>query len=118
LLQGEGKTSIGISNAREVEGIIAVTDELKPESKSAIAELTRLGIVTVMLTGDNRVPAQAVAAAVGIREVKAEGLTNLSVEELVKLKIFKVDGEFIRRAKSQRTNNLDVEDLVNLKIQS
>jgi Cd2+/Zn2+-exporting ATPase len=73
-LQREGKTSIVISNAREVEGIIAVTDELKPESISSIAELTRLGIVTVMLTGDNRAPAQAVAAQVGIREVKAEML--------------------------------------------
>jgi len=73
-LQREGKTSIVISNAREVEGIIAVTDELKPESRGAIAELTRLGIETVMLTGDNRAPARAVAAAVGIREVKAEML--------------------------------------------
>ena len=73
-LQREGKTSIVISNSRGIEGIIAVTDELKPESKGAVAELEALGVTTVMLTGDNRAPAQAVAEAVGIREVRAEML--------------------------------------------
>ena len=73
-LQREGKTSIVISNNDGAEGIIAVMDELKPESKAAVAELARLGVTTVMLTGDNRAPAQSVAAAVGIREVKAEML--------------------------------------------
>lgn len=73
-LQREGKTSIVVSNDDGVEGIIAVTDELKPESKGAVAELDRLGVTTVMLTGDNRAPAQAVADIVGIREVRAEML--------------------------------------------
>jgi Cd2+/Zn2+-exporting ATPase len=84
-LQREGKTSIVISNALEVEGIIAVTDELKPESRDVVAELTRLGIETVMLTGDNRAPAQAVAAAVGIREVKAEMLPEDKAEAIREL---------------------------------
>lgn len=84
-LQREGKTSIVISNAREVEGIIAVTDELKPESSGVVAELTRLGIETVMLTGDNRAPAQAVAAAVGIREVKAEMLPEDKADAIKEL---------------------------------
>ena len=73
-LHREGKTSIVISNSRGVEGIIAITDELKPESKEAVAELDRLRVKTVMLTGDNQAPAQAVAQAVGIREVRAEML--------------------------------------------
>lgn len=73
-LQRQGKTSIVISNNREVEGIIAVTDELKPESKGTVAALAALGVETVMLTGDNHAPAQAVAAQVGIREIKAEML--------------------------------------------
>jgi Zn2+/Cd2+-exporting ATPase len=84
-LQREGKTSIVISNAREVEGIIAVSDELKPESRGVVAELTRLGIETVMLTGDNRAPAQAVAAAVGIREVKAEMLPEDKADAIKEL---------------------------------
>ena len=71
-LQRAGKTSIVISNSREVEGIIAVTDELKPESAQVVAELRRLGIETVMLTGDNHAPAEVVARQVGIGEVRAE----------------------------------------------
>lgn len=84
-LQREGKTSMVISSDREVEGIIAVTDELKPESREAVAELTRLGIETVMLTGDNDAPALAVAAAVGIREVKAEMLPEDKAEAIKEL---------------------------------
>ncbi len=71
-LQRAGKTSIVVSTNKAVEGIIAVTDELKPESKTAVAELQRLGITCVMLTGDNHAPAEAVAREVGIHEVKAE----------------------------------------------
>ena len=84
-LQREGKTSMVISSDREVEGIIAVTDELKPESREAVAELTRLGIETVMLTGDNHAPAQAVAAQVGIREVRAEMLPEDKAEAIKEL---------------------------------
>jgi Cd2+/Zn2+-exporting ATPase len=85
-LQREGKTSIVISNSRGIEGIIAVTDELKPESKAAVAELQRLGVKTVMLTGDNHAPAQAVAALVGITEVRAEMLPEdkaTAIQELM-----------------------------------
>ena len=84
-LQREGKTSIVISNSDGVEGVIAVTDELKPESKGAVAELARLGITTVMLTGDNRAPAQAVADIVGIREVRAEMLPEHKAEAIREL---------------------------------
>ncbi len=73
-LQREGKTSIVVSSNGGVEGIIALTDELKPESKQAVADLRELGIETVMLTGDNDAPARAVAAIVGITDVRAEML--------------------------------------------
>ena len=71
-LQQQGKTSMVVSADGVVEGIIAVTDELKPESKAAVAELQRLGVVCVMLTGDHHAPAQTVADEVGIHEVRAE----------------------------------------------
>ncbi|HKQ05628.1 MAG TPA: heavy metal translocating P-type ATPase [Blastocatellia bacterium] len=71
-LQRQGKTSIVISNHREVEGIIAVSDEMKPESKGVVASLRRLGVTTAMLTGDNHVPAMAVAGELGIADVRAE----------------------------------------------
>ncbi|NNE98010.1 MAG: cation-translocating P-type ATPase, partial [Pyrinomonadaceae bacterium] len=70
-LQQAGKTSIVISSNAEVEGIIALTDELKEESVSAIAALKKLNVVPVMLTGDNAAPAQMVAEQVGIERVKA-----------------------------------------------
>lgn len=75
-LQLDGKTSIVVSSHGGVEGVIALTDEIKAESKAAVAELTRLGVETVMLTGDNRAPAEAVAKEVGIREVRAEMLPD------------------------------------------
>ena len=71
-LQQQGKTSIVVSSNGGVEGIIALTDELKPESRQAVTDLRELGIETIMLTGDNRAPAEAVAAIVGITEVKAD----------------------------------------------
>lgn len=73
-LQLAGKTSIVISNHGGVEGIIALTDEIKTESRAVVAELKDLGVVTVMLTGDNYAPAESVAREVGITEVKAEML--------------------------------------------
>ena len=85
VLQGEGKTSIVISNNDGAEGIIAVMDELKPESKAAVAELKRLGVTTVMLTGDNRAPAQSVADQVGISEVRAEMLPEDKAEAIKEL---------------------------------
>lgn len=71
-LQKMGKTSIVVSSNHEVEGIIALTDEIKPESRAVIAEFKKLGIATIMLTGDNHAPAEAVAKQIGITEVRAE----------------------------------------------
>jgi Cd2+/Zn2+-exporting ATPase len=73
-LQKEGKTSVVISSHDGVEGVIALTDEIKAESKQAVAELRELGVEIVMMTGDNYAPAESVAKEVGIREVKAEML--------------------------------------------
>ncbi len=71
-LQKEGKTAIVISTQREVEGVIALEDEIRPDSAPTIDSLHRMGIQTLMLTGDHSFPAHAVAAKVGIDEVKAE----------------------------------------------
>ncbi|HRI05186.1 MAG TPA: cation-translocating P-type ATPase [Pyrinomonadaceae bacterium] len=84
-LQLEGKTSIVVSNHGGVEGIIALTDELKPESKQAVADLREMGISAIMLTGDNHAPAEAVAALVGITEVKAEMLPEHKADAIREL---------------------------------
>jgi Cd2+/Zn2+-exporting ATPase len=72
--QMQGKTSIVVSSDDGVEGVIALTDEIKTESKQAVAELRELGVEIVMMTGDNHAPAMLVAKEVGITVVKAEML--------------------------------------------
>ena len=84
-LQMEGKTSIVVSSQDGVEGVIALTDEIKTESRAAVAELQELGIEVVMMTGDNRAPAETVAKEVGIREVKAEMLPEDKAEGIKEL---------------------------------
>lgn len=53
-------------------GSLLIDDEIKPDSKAAIAELRRMGLKVVLLSGDNLAAAQAVAKAVGIDDVRAE----------------------------------------------
>lgn len=73
-LQNAGKTSIITSSNSEVEGIIALADELKNESIETVAELKKLGVIPIMLTGDNQSPAQTIAKQLGIERVMAEML--------------------------------------------
>ena len=84
-LQQTGKTSIVISSNGGVEGIIALTDEIKTESKAAVAELKSLGVEVIMLTGDNHAPAMLVAKQVGITEVKAEMLPEHKADAIKEL---------------------------------
>ena len=53
-------------------GRICIADQIKPDSAAAVAELHRLGMRTVLLTGDNRAAASAVAQQVGITDIRAE----------------------------------------------
>jgi Cd2+/Zn2+-exporting ATPase len=84
-LQRAGKTSIVISSDDAVEGVIALTDEIKAESRTTVAELRELGVETVMLTGDNHAPAASVAREVGITEVKAEMLPEHKADAIKEL---------------------------------
>ncbi|TCP59555.1 Cu+-exporting ATPase [Tumebacillus sp. BK434] len=73
-LEGEGKTVMLVAADGQVAGLIAVADTVKETSQAAIAELKALGLKVVMITGDNRKTAQAIAAQVGVDEVQAEVL--------------------------------------------
>ncbi|MBQ7969896.1 MAG: copper-translocating P-type ATPase [Treponema sp.] len=71
-IASEGKTPIFFAKGKQVLGIIVVADKIKTDSAKAIEELKRMGIRTVMLTGDNKLSAETIAKQVGIEDVLAE----------------------------------------------
>jgi Cu+-exporting ATPase len=75
-LESEGKTAMLVAINGALAGVIAVADTLKPEAKDAIAELAAEGIESVMLTGDNRRTAEAIARELNIKRVIAEVLPS------------------------------------------
>ncbi|HEY0003582.1 MAG TPA: heavy metal translocating P-type ATPase [Pyrinomonadaceae bacterium] len=84
-LGAEGKTPMFVAVNGRFAGLLAVADPLKPESKAAIAEMQRMGLEVLMLTGDNRRTAQAVAREVGIERVLAEVLPEEKADEIKRL---------------------------------
>jgi Cu+-exporting ATPase len=79
-LEDEAKTAMLVAKDGEVIGIIAVADTLKEDSARAIRELEQMGLETVMITGDNRRTAEAIAQKVGISRVLAEVLPDGKVD--------------------------------------
>lgn len=75
-LSKEGKTPLIFSKNGKILGIIAVADVIKEDSKEAISALKKLGIRTVMITGDNKKTALAIARQVGIEEVVSDVLPD------------------------------------------
>lgn len=68
-MESKGMTAVLVSEGKVVIGIIGITDQLRPESAGVVAELKKLHVTPVMLTGDNERAANYVAAQVGIKEV-------------------------------------------------
>ena len=86
-LQSEAKTAMLVAIDGKVQGVIAVADTLKDGSKEAVAELQRMGLKVVMMTGDNQKTAEAIAKQVGIDEVLAEVLPAGKSSEIKKLQM-------------------------------
>ena len=84
-LEGEGKTVLIAAVSGEVVGLLAVSDSLKEHSKEAVETLQRMGLKVVMLSGDTRRTAEAIARQLGITEVLAEVIPAQKVEEIKKL---------------------------------
>ena len=83
----EGKTPLYLAVDGRVAAIMAVSDPVKPSALSAIRSLHRLGLKTVMITGDNARTARTVAARLGIDDVRAGVLPDGKVEAINALRV-------------------------------
>ena len=84
-LEEQGKTSMIVGVDNDVAGILAVADTLKEHSAAAVGALQKMGKEVVMITGDNRRTAKAIAAQVGINRVLSEVLPQDKSAEVKKL---------------------------------
>jgi Cu+-exporting ATPase len=78
----EGKTPMFVAVDGRPAGVVAVADTLKPRSREVVAALRAMGLDVVMMTGDNRITAGAIAKQVGIEHVLAEVLPDRKADEV------------------------------------
>lgn len=91
----EGKTPVILATKEKVLGFVMVADEIKTESREAVASLHKLGIKVVMLTGDDEKAAKYMAALVGIDDVVAHVLPQ---DKLAKIKELQIQGRIVAMA--------------------
>ena len=84
-LSEQGRTSMYLAADGKLQGIIAVSDPIKKDSVAAIKQLHDLGMKVVMLTGDSKRTAEAVAKQVGVDEVVAEVLPQDKTDKITSL---------------------------------
>ncbi len=85
-VESEGKTAIPVALDKNVIGVIVVADTVRENSLEAILRLKRLGVKTVMITGDNMQTAKSIAEQVGVDEYHAELLPEQKVTTIGELK--------------------------------
>ncbi|WP_413115365.1 heavy metal translocating P-type ATPase [Streptomyces sp. CY1] len=83
--ESEGRTAVAVAWDGEARGVLLVADAVKETSAEAVAQLRALGLIPVLLTGDNRLVAEAVAREVGIDDVIAEVLPQDKVDVVKRL---------------------------------
>jgi cation-transporting ATPase V/Cu+-exporting ATPase len=86
-LESQGKTVFAVGWGKRVRGLVAVADAIKPTAAAAVRALRAMGFEAVMLTGDNRRTADAVAREVGIDRVLAEVFPADKVSEIRRLQV-------------------------------
>jgi len=84
-LAGDGKTPMFVAVDGHIAGLIAVADPIKTTAREAVQRLQRMGLEVVMLTGDNRRTAEAIARAAGIDRVVSDVLPDGKVAEVKRL---------------------------------
>ncbi|MFT4417082.1 heavy metal translocating P-type ATPase [Fredinandcohnia humi] len=85
ILERNGKTAMLVSIDGKYAGMIAVADTIKSSSKQAVERLKKMGMEVIIITGDNRAVADAIAKQVGIQHVLAEVLPEGKANEVKKL---------------------------------
>ncbi|OGS92631.1 MAG: copper-translocating P-type ATPase [Gallionellales bacterium GWA2_60_18] len=94
-LQAEGKSIIVLARNGAALGLIALADRLRDSSRAAAARLAAMGVRVVILSGDNRATAQAIAHQAGITEFIAEVLPQ---DKAAKVDSFKAEGRLVGMA--------------------
>jgi Cu+-exporting ATPase len=84
-LRGDGATVINIAIDGKLAGLFAIADPVKPSTPAALKALAAEGVKVIMLTGDNRTTANAVARSLGIADVEAEVLPDQKSAVVAKL---------------------------------
>ena len=84
-LSKKGRTLMYVAADGQLAGLMAAADALKPTSRDAVARLQQMGVEVVMITGDNRDTANAIAEEAGITRVLADVLPQDKAAEVVKL---------------------------------
>jgi Cu+-exporting ATPase len=84
-LEAAGKTPVFVAVDGRLQGFIAAADVVKPEAAATVAALHRLGLEVVMLTGDSRRTAEAIARQLGVDRVLAEVLPDAKAAEIARL---------------------------------
>jgi Cu+-exporting ATPase len=85
-LRGEGATAVFVAADGALAGVIAIADPIKPTTPEAVRALKQCGVRLVMMTGDNRTTALAVARKVGIDDVEADVLPQDKARVVEKLR--------------------------------
>lgn len=107
--ESEGKTTMIVSEGKNILGLIAVADSVKEDSREALSYLHKKGYHTVMITGDNEKTAKAIANEVGIKEVIANVLPedkSKKVMELQKKGFVAFVGDGINDAPALKQSNV------------
>ncbi|MFW9855483.1 MAG: heavy metal translocating P-type ATPase [Candidatus Thorarchaeota archaeon] len=81
-LEKEGQTVVGVAQGFNLIGLIGIADTLKPSAKEGILRMKRVGLESVMITGDNKRTAEAIAKQAGIDQVIAEVLPQEKAEQI------------------------------------
>ncbi len=84
-LQHDAKTVMYVAVDRKVNGVIAISDQIKPEAKKVIAILNQMGLKTIMITGDNEQTAKAIATEAGLTNWVSGVLPDGKVDALIDL---------------------------------